>query len=316
MYAQFGNIKFEALKGFDDFQNNRSTNYAEHAVIDGRPKLQRVGTNLQEVSITISFHKTFCDPEVEFLALDNYRESGEAQSLVYGNGLVLGKFVITSVSKRINQTTANGDYVHITVDLNLKEFYDGNTEQTLNEQDLREAFATNPNRPLPTNSVVPPHSPAAQTMAQLKDAQKGADQSSKISDGFAKETNRINALIAKAQKFRDMSQIFQAKLTAAINKVDTKLQAMNDILNVYTSIRDVAPGIQDAIDAARASTGAARNVVNKYATLPGVINTTVEATYALDVMGGTITETAAMQKALSDLKAVAAPIANYVAARK
>lgn len=316
MYAQLGNIKFEALKGFETLSNNRSTNYAEHATIDGKPKLQRVGTNLQEQNFTISFHKTFCDPEVEYLALDDLRESGEVVSLVYGNGLVVGTFVVVSVGKRINQTNANGDYVSITLDVSLKEFYDANKQSSLTEQAVREAFATNPTRPLPANSIVPPQSPALQSVIALKEASQAADASVNITNGFQKETDRINVLIDKAQKFRDMSQIFQSKLAASIDKVDTKLQSMNDILNVYTSIRDVAPGIQSAIDAARASSQSARAVVNTYATLPGVINTTVDATYALDVMNHSVTETNAMQKLLGDLHKVSSPIANYVAQRR
>lgn len=121
MYSQLGNIVFQGLKGFESFQSKRETNYAQHAVIDGKPKLQRIGTNLEEVNLSIQFHGSFCTPETEIGSLDSAREAGEILPLLLGSGELVGNFVIQSISKDIMDLDERGSIKLAVLTISLLE---------------------------------------------------------------------------------------------------------------------------------------------------------------------------------------------------
>ena len=56
MYALLGDIQFDLITYFDSFETDFGTDYAEHAVIDGKPRLQYMGDRLDEIRIELSFH--------------------------------------------------------------------------------------------------------------------------------------------------------------------------------------------------------------------------------------------------------------------
>jgi phage protein U len=121
MYAQLGNIVFQGLKGFTSFQSKRETNLVQHAVIEGKPRLQRIGTNLEEVTITIQFHASFCVPETEMTALDSLREAAEIVPLLTGSGEFLGNFVIQAITKDVEELGTDGSLKSLTASLTLLE---------------------------------------------------------------------------------------------------------------------------------------------------------------------------------------------------
>ena len=97
MYALLGDIQFDLITYFDSFEADFGTDYAEHAVIDGKPRLQYMGDRLDEIRIELSFHASFCHPETELARLKNAVSSHEAMALVLGNGDYKGWFVLTDV---------------------------------------------------------------------------------------------------------------------------------------------------------------------------------------------------------------------------
>jgi phage protein U len=121
MYAQLGNIVFNGLRGFDTFQSTRESNLAQHAVIDGKPKLQRIGTNLEQVTLSIQFHASFCNPETEYSALDSAREAGEILPLLLGSGEFVGNFAIQSIGKDIEELDHVGNIKNLRVQVSLIE---------------------------------------------------------------------------------------------------------------------------------------------------------------------------------------------------
>lgn len=145
MYAILGTVQFEGLKSFSEFIEIRKANYAEHALIAGRPKLQRVGTNLAEISIGIRLHSGFCDPEAEIAALNGYVESGEVLPLVLGNGRVLGNFVLVDTNTKYTKALPNGDIITAEIQLNLKENYDEDLLDKLRREATRTAIGIDGN---------------------------------------------------------------------------------------------------------------------------------------------------------------------------
>lgn len=56
MFALLGEIQFDLITYFDGFDSQFDADYAEHALIEGKPRLQWIGDKLDEISIQLSFH--------------------------------------------------------------------------------------------------------------------------------------------------------------------------------------------------------------------------------------------------------------------
>ena len=122
MFALLGNIQFDLITYFDGFESKFGADFAEHAVIEGKPRLQWIGDKLDEVNIQLSFHLEFCDPEAELLKLRGAVTSHEAMALVLGNGDYKGWFVVTSVDATSRQTDQAGTLIALDAQMTLREF--------------------------------------------------------------------------------------------------------------------------------------------------------------------------------------------------
>lgn len=116
-----GVIRFEALRGFTAFSSSVQANYVQHALIDNRPRLQRIGTNLERLDVEIMLHSRFCVPEQELAKLYNSMEEAQAEPLTRGDGTYLGKFVVESIEVGVNQTDGLGNYIWVEARATLLE---------------------------------------------------------------------------------------------------------------------------------------------------------------------------------------------------
>lgn len=156
MYAQLGDIQFEGLKGFDSFSGTRSTNFAEHSKIESKPRLQRVGTNLEEIRIGVRFHASFCNPEVELAALDTKRENAEVLPLILGNGSYEGDFVIVAIERTKEIDDKQGNIISLVCNLSLKEVYNPDRLRSRRVAAQSAAFAAGSSVGATVRVVLPP----------------------------------------------------------------------------------------------------------------------------------------------------------------
>lgn len=122
MFAQLGDIKFELITYFNGLTETISYNYAQHDRIENKPLLQFLGKNLQEESIKLNFHRTFCIPEDELKKLIEVADKAEPLKFIKGNGEYIGVFVIQEIGKTTEQASPEGDLLSIQVDVQLKEY--------------------------------------------------------------------------------------------------------------------------------------------------------------------------------------------------
>lgn len=122
MFAQLGSIQFDTVKTFGEFSERSSEKYAEHALLDGKPRLQRTGSSLNELSVSIFFHVSFCVPQDEVNALKDAKANGEILPLLWGNGTVEGDFIISDFEANREQVAPNGTVLAYAVQLTLKEY--------------------------------------------------------------------------------------------------------------------------------------------------------------------------------------------------
>lgn len=114
----------------------------QHARIEGKPRLQRVGSNLTQLEVSVMLHASFCNPEIEAAQLDQLREDAQVLPLILGNGAYVGDFVIQSIERGVAVSDRRGNVVSQTLSMSLLENYTADAQARLKIRARQAAFAT------------------------------------------------------------------------------------------------------------------------------------------------------------------------------
>ena len=155
MYAVLGDVEFELITYFDGMEAQFGMDYAEHALIGGKPRLQRVGEKLDEFRLELTFHASYCDPEVELVKLRQAMQSGEARQFVLGNGAYKGWFVITDLTATSRQTDKVGALISLDATVTLREYVEPKTLETRKAQAKKTAKSKRKSAPKKTATKTP-----------------------------------------------------------------------------------------------------------------------------------------------------------------
>ena len=120
MYFMLGNIAFEPVN-LTDFSETHSADFAEHAVLKGKPRLQAVGEKLTELSFAIRLHHKIGGVESRYQALLSAKAKQEALALIWGAGKYKGNYVITDISSSTLFTDAKGNALAREMNISLRE---------------------------------------------------------------------------------------------------------------------------------------------------------------------------------------------------
>ena len=128
MYFMLGNIAFEPVN-LTDFSETHSADFAEHAVLKGKPRLQAMGEKLSELSFAIRLHHKIGGVESRYQALLAAKAKQEALALMWGSKYK-GNFVITDISSTTLFTDGKGNALAREMNISLREFV-GNSQNSL-----------------------------------------------------------------------------------------------------------------------------------------------------------------------------------------
>lgn len=287
MYAQLGDIFFQALKGFTSYEDTRETIYAQHQRIEGKPKLQRTGEALNEISLVMKFHAAFCDPEVEYDALNDHRVAGDILSLILGNGFYEGDFVITQLKKTLSQTDDDGSYIEINVEVSLLEYSDDNKIITRQQRAKLDAFAVDVERPLPASVPKVDRTLSAQL---YQHQQAIRNDIYRINQKFTSVQNQINeylglpnAIVNMAQQFVNIANKAFAEITPMSARVASNIALMDGLLSGNAALFAINPTLQGTLAGGTTATNALNSALNPFNTLPSTISNSTQGQYCLDV---------------------------------
>lgn len=121
----FHNVVFEVsshkVLTFDNYKRETSHNYAEHKILNAKPKLESVGKKLLEVSLEILLHGNLgVDVNSELSKLRELVENAEVDYLIIGEE-VIGKFVIEDMSEDV-ETWNGGKPLVVKASVKFKEY--------------------------------------------------------------------------------------------------------------------------------------------------------------------------------------------------
>lgn len=240
MFAQLGNIKFEGVKGLDSMSRRRDSILAEHAVILGKPRLQKIGNGLDRYSIVAHFHTAFCVPEDELSALNNYRLSGEILPFILGTGEILGSFVIASLQDDPVAFDGLGGVVDLYVAIELTENYDPDAEATKEAQarDNAPAIRLPTTQPIRDTGGLPP-TPAALVSEDFSEASVMA--------------GAIDGDLGKAERIPEREDYYYGRIKKALDKIEdvmsegtAKLNELSDLTTQFPNLLTSAAAVANA----------------------------------------------------------------------
>lgn len=285
MFAQLGSTRFQGLFGFNEFTQGISINLAEHARIEGKPRLQKVGGNLTDLSVGILLHAGFCNPEAEFATLVSSCENAEVLPLIMGNGTYVGDFVIQSLERNVEHCDPSGNVVSQQLSLSLRESVNTDPVQKLAISARAGAYATSSGGATPLRIITPPKPSSG------KSAMLDVSQARMISVAVDRDVTRASTFAAE-----------RPALSVQIGQhVTNTMSVMNSLSNKI----------------------AAPNLVGFAGTIPTAINAVISAALNLEAalpittnINTVIGLAAAFQNAISTLTSSASLMAEAVAARK
>lgn len=121
-FALLGDIAFDLITYLPGFNHTVAADFAEHALIERKPRLQWVGDKLDDVTIDLSFHAAFCQPEAEMARLRNAVRAHEALTFMFANGHIVGDYVLLQLTQTATQTMTDGTLIAVTGQLTMKEY--------------------------------------------------------------------------------------------------------------------------------------------------------------------------------------------------
>ena len=235
MYFMLGKVAFEPVD-LTDFNESHSAEFAEHAVLKGKPRLQAMGEKLTELRFAIRLHHKIGGVEKRYQALLSAKAKQDAMPLIIGRGKYKGNFVITDISSVTLFTDKFGNALAREMNISLREFV-GDME----DNPLGAALNIGGNSLL--GSILP--AGAVKALSQVKETvQKGAElfnQGRQIID-------EVRNTVAVVRQLADDPMAALAYLPGILTNLDgalgnfSELTGMNDL---FEGVHKVLPAISD-----------------------------------------------------------------------
>lgn len=251
MYALLGDIQFDLITYFDGFESRFAADYAEHPLIEKKPRLQWIGDQLDEIRLTLIFHLHYCDPERELARLKQAMTDHRALALVLGNGDYKGWFVITEVQSTSRQTDRVGGVIALEAAVTLREWV-GDPTATRPRPAVRPSLPPVPAESKPASEQPVPAVTATQVAQDIRKA--------------VASIGRAKAALRAVTDAVQLAQALSSNPLAALGRVSGVLRGLKQVADplgaaspALSAILQQEPLAQDVLTASTRALGAVRN---------------------------------------------------------
>lgn len=235
MYFMLGSVAFEPVD-LTDFNETHAADFAEHAVLKGKPRLQAMGEKLTELNFAIRLHHTLGGVERRYQELLGAKSKQAALPLIIGRGKYKGNFVITDISSVTLFTDKFGNALCREMNINLREFV-GDIE----ENPLGAALNIGGNSLL--GSILP--AGAVKALSQVKETvQKGAE----LFNQGRQIVDEVRNTVAVVRQLADDPMAALAYLPGVLGNLDGALGSFGELTGMsglFEGIREVLPAISE-----------------------------------------------------------------------
>ncbi|TCJ95964.1 phage protein U [Volucribacter psittacicida] len=233
MYCLLGNIAFEPID-LTEFSETHGANFAEHQVLEGKPRLQAMGEQLIELSFALRLHYKIGGVESRYQALLKAQSQQQALALIWGRGKYKGNFVITSITSTTLYTDARGNALCRELKIQLKEFV-GDPQQSL----LGEALN------LGGKSLLGSILPESVTNA-LSEVKSAVNKGVEIYQQGKRLVNEAQNTLAIAKQMVNDPSLALAYLPSALNSLGGALGGFGEVTGmggIFEGIAEVLPAV-------------------------------------------------------------------------
>jgi len=122
MWAILGDIEFEVIGSPSGSEQRFAARFVEHARIAGKPLVEAVGGELDEITWTIVLHERLHDVDARLRAIREATAAQQPLALVMGDGTYLGPWIIAEGALTTKKTTAAGRVISAELQLTLREY--------------------------------------------------------------------------------------------------------------------------------------------------------------------------------------------------
>jgi len=122
MFAVLGDIEFEVLTSPTEFRARIPYTYAQHDVVEDKPKLQWIANALEEITLRVRWHAAFTNPYDQYINLRSRADEHLGLPLVFGNGNFRGYYVIEEIEEELQHCADDGSLIIVECTIRLKEF--------------------------------------------------------------------------------------------------------------------------------------------------------------------------------------------------
>ncbi len=243
MFAQLGNTIFENLKGFSDFNKTTEAVYAQHDLINSKPRLQKTGDGLKELEISMRLQASFCKPRIEADALATSRDTGEVLTLLWGNGKVEGSFIITTITETIEDADKNGEVFSLILAVSLREYVVPDKLQQEQQTAVKKSFATGNKKPVGTAKTNPQTCPQkVSSLVSQIESRAGAVDAAVKSFSLSEKTistikSNLNGILSPISSIKSMTDTYgtciynNLSIRNAVLELDSAVQDYQTFLN-------------------------------------------------------------------------------------
>lgn len=122
LFCTLGDLELKLAEAPSSLRERGAFEYAEHPVLEGKPKLQAIGGKLDELQLEFGYHQGQVDIGFIINRLNEMKDTAEVVSLSMGDGEYLGEFVLTDVSFERTAAFSNGTTLAATISVTLREY--------------------------------------------------------------------------------------------------------------------------------------------------------------------------------------------------
>lgn len=128
MIGILGNLTFiassEKIQTFKDFSISSSVKYGKHDTLQGKPKLEYAGRELDDIKLKFFWRvEDKVNPKEEIKPLLKSMEEGEVLPFLIGGEKVgSGKYVITNIEQNNKRIDNKGNILAVEFDISLQEY--------------------------------------------------------------------------------------------------------------------------------------------------------------------------------------------------
>lgn len=299
MFALLGDVQFDLITYFDGFESQFGTDFAEHALIEGKPRLQFIGDKLDEIRIQLAFHLHYCDPEAELAKLKDALAAHQAMALVLGNGDYKGWFVLTDVQATSKHTDKAGTLIALEASITLREFV---------------GDKKNPLQPPAVQPKLPPAAAKALPASQTAGVATLASGTAAVRDNIRQAVtyaNQAQSALRVAVDAARLAQKLRDNPLAALGRVPSLLTGMKQVAgpleNLSPALASLTSQLPEAAGILRASNNALGAVRNAQGALSAVSASTV--TGRIDYLAGQLSAaTGALESAAPSISKLAGKV--------